>query len=240
MKVSVRWLERHIDLSGITPEQLCDDLTLSTAEVEGLERFAPQLADVVVGHVEGRAQHPDADKLKVCQVTDGKDSYSVVCGASNVRAEMKVAFARIGAELPGIKIKKAKLRGVESQGMICSAAELQLTESSVGILELPDAAPPGVSIVEYLRLDDNIIDINLTPNRGDCLSIAGVAREVSAINQVALTPTVLSTVDNSIYDGFTIELAAPGRIPPYVVRNIKGIGPQATKLLWIHDQRRSW
>jgi phenylalanyl-tRNA synthetase beta chain len=147
MEISENWLREWAD-PEIDSDTLISQLTMAGLEVEGSRSAAPKLVDVVVAEVVAVEKHPDADKLKVCQLSDGKDSYSVVCGASNVRADLKVVFARIGAELPGIKIKKAKLRGVESQGMICSAAELQLTESSDGILELPDAAPVGVSIVD--------------------------------------------------------------------------------------------
>ena len=237
MEISENWLREWAD-PAIDSDTLISQLTMAGLEVEGLRSAAPKLTDVVVAEVVAIEKHPDADKLNVCQVTDGKESYAVVCGARNVRANLKVAFARIGAELPGIKIKKAKLRGVESQGMICSAAELQLTESSDGILELPEDAPPGVSIVEYLLLDDNIIEIDLTPNRGDCLSIAGVAREVSAINKVPLAQTGVTSVDNSIDDSFSVELEAPGHCPRYVGRIIKGIDPQAQTPLWMQEKLR--
>ena len=237
MEISENWLREWAD-PAIDSDTLISQLTMAGLEVEGLRNAAPKLVDVVVAEVVAIEKHPDADKLNVCQVSDGKASYTVVCGARNVRANLKVAFARIGAELPGIKIKKAKLRGVESQGMICSAAELQLTESSDGILELPEDAPPGVSIVEYLLLDDNIIEIDLTPNRGDCLSIAGVAREVSAINKVPLAQTGVTSVDNSIDDSFSVELEAPGHCPRYVGRIIKGIDPQAQTPMWMQEKLR--
>jgi phenylalanyl-tRNA synthetase beta chain len=237
MEISENWLREWAD-PAIDSDTLISQLTMAGLEVESVRSAAPKLTDVVVAEVVAIEKHPDADKLNVCQVSDGKESYTVVCGARNVRAKLKVAFARIGAELPGIKIKKAKLRGVESQGMICSAAELQLTESSDGILELPEDAPPGVSIVEYLLLDDNIIEIDLTPNRGDCLSIAGVAREVSAINKVPLAQTGVTSVDNSIDDSFSVELEAPGHCPRYVGRIIKGIDPQAQTPLWMQEKLR--
>ena len=237
MEISENWLREWAD-PAIDSDTLVSQLTMAGLEVEGLRSAAPKLTDVVVAEVVAVEKHPDADKLNVCQVSDGQESYAVVCGARNVRANLKVAFARIGAELPGIKIKKAKLRGVESQGMICSAAELQLTESSDGILELPEDAPVGVSIVEYLLLDDNIIEIDLTPNRGDCLSIAGVAREVSAINKISLAQTGVTTVDNSIDDSFSVELEAPGHCPRYVGRIIKGIDPQAQTPLWMQEKLR--
>jgi phenylalanyl-tRNA synthetase beta chain len=237
MEISENWLREWAD-PAVDSDTLISQLTMAGLEVEGSRRASPELTDIVVAEVLATEKHPDADKLNICQVSDGKDNYSVVCGARNVRANLKVAFARIGAELPGIKIKKAKLRGVESQGMICSAAELQLTESSDGILELPGDAPVGVSIVEYLLLDDNIIEIDLTPNRGDCLSIAGVAREVAAINKVALAQTGVTTVDNSIEDSFGVELEAPQHCPRYVGRIIKGIDPQAQTPMWMQEKLR--
>ena len=237
MEISENWLREWAD-PAVDSDALISQLTMAGLEVEGSRRAAPQLVNVVVGEVTAVEKHPDADKLNVCQVTDGKDNYSVVCGASNVRADLKVAFARIGAELPGITIKQARLRGVDSQGMICSAVELQLAESSDGILELVDTAPVGMSIVEYLQLDDNIIDIDLTPNRGDCLSIAGVAREVSAINKVSLTQFAVNAVDSRIEDSFVVELEAPKQCPRYVGRVIKGIDPQAQTPLWMQEKLR--
>ena len=237
MEISENWLREWAD-PAIDSDTLISQLTMAGLEVEGSRNAAPKLMNVVVAEVIAVKRHPDADKLNVCQVSDGNDSFSVVCGASNVGADLKVAFARIGAELPGITIKRAKLRGVESQGMICSAVELQLAESSDGILELPNDAPVGMSIVEYLLLDDKIIDIDLTPNRGDCLSITGVAREVSAINKIPLTQTAVSTVDNSIDDSFVVELEAPGHCPRYVGRVIKGIDPQAQTPLWMQEKLR--
>ena len=170
MEISEKWLREWVD-PPVDSDTLISQLTMAGLEVEGWRSAAPVLDGVVVGTVVTVEKHPDADKLNLCQVDDGNEQVAVVCGAKNVRAGLKVAFARVGAELPGIRIKKAKLRGVESFGMICSATELQLTETSDGILELPADAPVGTSIVDYLSLDDRIIEIDLTPNRGDCLSI---------------------------------------------------------------------
>ena len=237
MEISENWLREWAD-PAIDTDTLVSQLTMAGLEVGGLRSAAPALSNVVVAEVASTEQHPDADKLKLCQVNDGESSYQVVCGASNVRAGLKVAFARVGAELPGIKIKKARLRGVESEGMICSASELQLAESSEGILELPADAPPGMSIIEYLALDDNIIDIDLTPNRGDCLSIAGVAREVAAINKLSLRQSGETSVAPAIDDVFPIELEAPEHCPRYVGRIIRGIDPQAQTPMWIQEKLR--
>jgi len=237
MEISENWLREWVN-PAIDTDTLVSQLTMAGLEVGGLRSAAPALSNIVVAEVVSAERHPDADKLNLCQVNDGEASYQVVCGASNVRAGLKVAFARVGAELPGIKIKKAKLRGVESEGMICSASELQLAESSEGILELPADAPPGMSIIEYLALDDNIIDIDLTPNRGDCLSIAGVAREVAAINKLALQQSGETSVAPVIDDVFPIELEAPEHCPRYVGRIIRGIDPQAQTPMWMQEKLR--
>ncbi len=237
MEISESWLREWSD-PAVDSETLIGQLTMAGLEVEGWRNAAPELAGVVVAEVVSVEKHPNADKLNLCQVNDGSDLFAVVCGASNVRAGLKVAFARIGAELPGIKIKKAKLRGVESQGMICSALELQLAETSDGIMELPQDAPPGESIVDYLALQDRIIEIDLTPNRGDCLSIAGVAREVAAINKIPLLSGKVAEVAASTAQGFSVELEAPQHCPRYVGRLISGIDPQARTPVWMQEKLR--
>jgi len=214
MYVSMRWLARHVDLEGITPEQLANDLTLSTAEVEGLERFAPQLHDVIVGHVSERTPHPDAEKLSVCSVDVGTDApLTIVCGAPNVAAGQKVAVATVGTTLPGdFKIKKSKIRGVASAGMICSIRELDLGEEHDGIWVLPDECPVGTSVAEALGVDDWIIEIDnksLT-HRPDLWGHRGLAREIGAIYE-----RPLKTLDTSLpsTDGgapYPITLETPG------------------------------
>ena len=176
MKISESWLREWAN-PDITTEILLDQLTMAGLEVEGIEAAGPLLDKVVIGEILSIEQHPDADKLRVCQVSNGSDTVVVVCGAKNARQGLKVAFAQVGAVLPDMKIKKAKLRGVASFGMLCSSSELELSESSDGILELPSNAPVGISIYEYFQLNDNVIEVDLTPNRGDCLCIAGVARD---------------------------------------------------------------
>jgi phenylalanyl-tRNA synthetase beta chain len=192
MHVSYRWLERHVDLSDISPEQLADDLTLSTAEVEGLEPFAPQLADIVVGLVSEHAPHPDADKLSVCKVDVGEqEPLQIVCGAPNVGAGQKVAVATVGSVLPGdFKIKKSKIRGVESRGMICSVQELDLGDEHDGIWVLPESAEVGRPLNAALGIEDWVIEIDnksLT-HRPDLWGHRGVANEVAAIYQRPLKP----------------------------------------------------
>jgi len=237
MEISESWLREWSD-PAVDSETLISQLTMAGLEVEGWRNAAPDLPGVVVAEVASVEKHPDADKLNICQVNDGSDQFAVVCGANNVRAGLKIAFARIGAELPGIRIKKAKLRGVESQGMICSAVEMQLAETSDGIMELPEDAPVGVSIADYLALQDRIIEIDLTPNRGDCLSISGVAREVAAINKVPLLSGKVIEVADSTAQDFSVELEAPQHCPRYVGRVISGIDPQARTPLWMQEKLR--
>jgi len=237
MEISESWLREWVD-PKVDSDTLISQLTMAGLEVGGWRNAAPKLDGVVVAEVVSVEKHPNADKLNLCQVHDGSEQFAVVCGASNVLGGLKVAFARIGAELPGIRIKKAKLRGVESQGMICSASELQLSEASEGILELPADAPSGASIVDYLGLADRIIEVDLTPNRGDCLSIAGIAREVSAINREPLIRAEVGTVAGTIDQDFSVELDAPEHCPRYVGRVIRGIDPQAVTPLWMQEKLR--
>jgi phenylalanyl-tRNA synthetase beta chain len=196
MYVSLRWLGRHIDLEGLTPEQICDDLTLSTAEVEGLERFAPHLSDVTVGFVKTRTAHPDADKLSVCSVDVGAgEDLTIVCGAPNVDAGQKVAVATVGTVLPGdFKIKKSKIRGVPSQGMICALDELGLGDDHAGIWVLPEHVEMGEPLARAMDLEDWVIEIDnksLT-HRPDLWGHRGIAGELAAIYRRELRPIDLS------------------------------------------------
>jgi phenylalanyl-tRNA synthetase beta chain len=238
MFVSMRWLARHVDLEGITPEQLCDDLTLSTAEVEGLERFAPHLHDVVVGHVVTRDAHPDAEKLSLCAVDVGGDApLSIVCGAPNVAAGQKVAVARIGTVLPGdFKIKKSKIRGVASEGMICSVRELELGEAHDGIWELPESASVGVSIAEALAIDDWIIEIDnksLT-HRPDLWGHRGIAREVAAIYERELFDFDVTLPTTGTAAPYPVRIETPG-CTRYIALPIDGVraGPSPDWLRWL-------
>ena len=238
MKFSEKWLREWVD-PDLTTEQLVAQLTMAGLEVESTSAAAPPLDKVVVAEVVSCKQHPDADKLSLCQVNDGSaDQIQVICGASNVRAGLKVAFAQVGANLPGIKIKKAKIRGVESFGMLCSGKELELSEAADGILELADDASVGQSIIDYYQLDDTIIEVDLTPNRGDCLSIAGVAREVSALNSITLNSVTPSTIEVKHEQTFPVELQAPGACASYTGRVIKNIDVSATTPMWMQEKLR--
>ncbi len=239
MKFSEKWLRSWVNPS-IETDALLHQLTMAGLEVDGVEPVAPPLDHVVVGEVVELDQHSDADKLRVCKVNVGaKDPLQIICGASNVAKGMRVATAMIGAKLPGdITIKKAKLRGIESFGMLCSAKELGLAESADGLLPLADDAPIGTAIAEYLELNDIMIELGLTPNRGDCLSVAGIAREVGALNQSKLTAPTIKPVKHSIPDTFPVQLAAAEACPRYVGRVIKGINQQVATPLWMKERLR--
>ncbi len=213
MYVSTRWLSRHVDLSGIRPEQICEDLTLSTAEVEGLEPFAPHLEDVVVGLVRERNAHPDADKLSVCTVEVGDgDPLTIVCGAPNVAAGQKVAVASVGSVLPGdFKIKKSKIRGVASQGMICSVRELELGDEHDGIWVLDSEAAVGTPVAEALDLRDSVIEIDnksLT-HRPDLWGHRGIAGELAAIYSRPLLPLDDSLPARGDASAFPVRIDTP-------------------------------
>ena len=182
MKFSESWLRTLVD-TKLTSEELSHLLTMAGLEVEALDPVAPQFNDVVVAEVLDVTRHPDADRLNVCRVATGRgEPATIVCGAPNVAVGLRVPCALPGARLPGdFTIKVAKVRGIESSGMLCSAKELGIAEEASGLLVLPADAPVGLSIREYLDLDDNVFELKLTPNRADCLSLTGVAREVAAI-----------------------------------------------------------
>jgi len=238
MWVSMRWLARHVELEGISPERLCDDLTLSTAEVEGLERFAPQLDDVVVGLVTSLEAHPDAEKLSICSVDVARDQpLRIVCGAPNVAAGQKVAVAQIGVRLPGdFKIKKSKIRGVVSEGMICSVRELDLGEEHDGIWVLPEGTTVGATVCEALGVADWIIEIDnksLT-HRPDLWGHRGIAREIAAIYERPLRPldTTLPPTGQAARYPVAIETAGCSR---YIALPIDGVrpGPSPEWLRWL-------
>jgi phenylalanyl-tRNA synthetase beta chain len=238
MKISEKWLREWAN-PPIDSDALVHQLTMAGLEVDSVESAQPAFDGVVVAEVQACEQHPNADKLNLCRVDDGSgEPVQVICGAKNVRAGLKVAFARVGASLPGIRIKKAKLRGVESFGMICSESELQLSDDSSGIMELPQDAPVGVPLAEYLDLDDRLIEIDLTPNRGDCLSILGVAREVVANNDITLTPVAIEAQPVTIDERFALELFDPEACPHYAGRIIRGIDASATTPLWMKEKLR--
>ena len=225
MKFSEAWLRQWVDPS-LSSEELLFQLTMAGLEVDGTEPAAQSFSGVVVGEIVSAQQHPDADKLRVCEVSDGSERFQVVCGAPNARSGLKTAFAKVGAVLPGnFKIKKAKLRGVESFGMLCSAQELGMGEEADGIIELQH--PVGADLAEIagtdLPLDDLTVDLDLTPNRGDCLSLKGLAREVGVLNNLEVAYPVIAPVPAQSDRSFPVTLDAKAQCPRYLGRVIEGV-----------------
>ncbi|MDQ9889191.1 phenylalanine--tRNA ligase subunit beta [Acinetobacter pittii] len=235
MKISENWLRTWVN-PAIDNETLSDQLTMLGLEVDELAPVAKPFNGVVVGEVLTVEQHPDADRLRVTTVNIGSsEPLQIVCGAPNVRAGMKAPVATIGAVLPGdFKIKKGKLRGVESQGMLCGASEIDLEDKIDGLLELPADAPVGVNIREYLKLDDNVIDISITPNRGDCFSIRGIAREIAVINQLQMNEPDIKSVDATIADEKKVVISTEGA-PRYLGRVIKNVNVKAATPEWMEQ-----
>jgi len=238
MKISENWLREWVNPS-ISSDDLVAQITLAGLEVDEVLPVAAEFSGVVVGEIISAEPHPNADKLQVCQVSDGAEQFQVVCGAPNARAGIKIPFAKIGAVLGAdFKIKKAKLRQVESFGMLCSASELGVSDDNDGIMELPSAAPTGEDFRAFLGLDDQIIDVDLTPNRSDCLSLAGLAREVGVLNKVDLTPVVVTAADVSIDDTFPVRVEAVDACPRYLGRVIRGVNVGAETPLWMTEKLR--
>ena len=238
MKFSESWLRQSVNPS-ISTEDMVAQVTMAGLEVESVEAAAPSMSGVVVGEIVSIEQHPDADKLRVCQVSGGGAQTQVVCGAPNARVGIKVPFAVVGAKLPGdFNINKAKLRGVESFGMLCSQTELQLGDDDSGLWELPSDASVGSDLIEYLDLNDNIIEVDLTPNRGDCLSIRGLAREVGVLNQEAVIQQACAPVAATIADKVKVTLEAPDACARYVGRVIRGLDLSQPTPQWMQEQLR--
>ncbi|PWB35634.1 phenylalanine--tRNA ligase subunit beta [Pseudomonas sp. SDI] len=238
MKFSEKWLRGWVN-PQVSRDELVARLSMAGLEVDSVTPAAGQFSGIIVGEVLSTEQHPDADKLRVCQVSNGSETFQVVCGAPNVRPGLKIPFAMIGAELPGdFKIKKAKLRGVESNGMLCSAAELQISEENDGLLELAADAPVGEDIRVYLDLDDASIEVDLTPNRGDCLSLAGLAREVGALYAVPVTRPVVPAVAAAHDEVRPVEVLAPAACPRYLGRVIRNVDLSKPTPLWMVERLR--
>jgi len=239
MQISEAWLREYVN-PAISTEQLVEQLTMAGLEVDSVTPAAAVFSGVAVGEVIAMEQHPDADRLRVCQVAVGEaEPLQIVCGASNVRVGLRIPAALIGAVLPGdFKIKKSKLRGVESFGMLCSEKELGLAADANGLMELADDAPVGVDIRDYLSLNDNIIEVDLTPNRADCLSVEGIAREVAVLNKMDWSATQVETAAVSHSDILNVSVAATDACPRYLGRLIKGINPEADTPLWMQERLR--
>ncbi len=239
MKFSEQWVREWVN-PAVSTEQLCEQITMLGLEVDGVETVAGKFNGVVVGEVVECAQHPDADKLRVTKVNVGGDRLlDIVCGAPNCRQGLKVACATEGAELPGdFKIKKTKLRGQPSEGMLCSFSELGIDVEADGIIELPLDAPIGTDLREYLGLNDNAIEISLTPNRADCLSIAGIAREIGVVNKQPVNQPHFEAVPATISDKVQIDLQASEACPRYLLRVVKNVNVKAASPMWMQEKLR--
>ncbi|MDQ7984710.1 phenylalanine--tRNA ligase subunit beta [Pseudomonas sp. G34] len=238
MKFSEQWLRSWVSPQA-TRDELVARLSMAGLEVDSVSPVAGAFSGVIVGEVLSTEQHPDADKLRVCQVSNGSETFQVVCGAPNVRPGLKIPFATIGAELPGdFKIKKAKLRGVESNGMLCSASELQISEDNDGLLELPADAPVGQDIREYFELNDVSIEVDLTPNRGDCLSLAGLAREVGALYDAPVTRPQVTAVAPVHDEVRPVEVLAPQACPRYLGRVVRNVDLSKPTPRWMVERLR--
>ncbi len=247
MKFSESWLREWVN-PALSSDDLAHQITMAGLEVDGVDPVAGEFSGVVIGEVVECGPHPDADKLQVTKISLGDYSSTtvekgelvdIVCGAKNCRLGLKVAVATVGAVLPGdFKIKKAKLRGVPSFGMLCSESEIGLADDSDGIMELASDAPLGQCVREYLDLDDVTIDVDLTANRGDCLGLKGLAREVGVLNSLEVTEPTISIAVPTIDDAITINIDATEACPRYLGRVIKGINPNATTPLWMVEKLR--
>ncbi|SIR17013.1 phenylalanyl-tRNA synthetase beta subunit [Shewanella morhuae] len=239
MKFSESWLREWINPS-ISREALSHQITMAGLEVDGVEAVAADFSGVVIGEVVECGQHPDADKLRVTKINvGGPELIDIVCGAPNCRQGLKVAVAMVGAVLPGdFKIKKAKLRGMPSEGMLCSYSELGINVESDGIIELPLDAPLGTDIRDYLQLNDAVIDVDLTANRADCLGMAGLAREVGVLNRQAVAEPQWQSVTPTTDSQVTINVKVPAACPRYLGRVVKNVNVKAPTPLWMQEKLR--
>ena len=240
MKFSEQWLREWIN-PPVSAQELADQLTLIGLEVDEVEDLKPEFSGVVVARIDQVEQHPDADKLRVCQVDagDAGGKVQIVCGAPNVRDGMYAPLATVGAKLPdGMKVKKAKLRGVESFGMLCSGSELGIADDDSGLLELPGESEPGIAIEELLDLNDSVFAVELTPNRGDCFSIRGIARDLSARTDKPLQLHEITAVKATHDQTMPVTVAPDCACVRYVGRVITGVDSSAASPLWMVERLR--
>jgi phenylalanyl-tRNA synthetase beta chain len=239
MKIAESWLREWVD-PDLDTEALSHQLTMLGHEVDGVELEGDGLGDIVVAEVVEFDKHPDADRLTVCKVNDGSGKLvDIVCGAPNIVKGMKSPLAKPGVTLPnGLTLRKAKIRGVVSNGMLCSAVELGLGEDSDGIIALPQDAKVGSPLVEFLGLPDAVIDLDLTPNRGDCFSVLGIARDIAALTGAELKDSSVAEVAATIRETQAVELVEPAGCPRFAGRVIRGIDPTATSPVWLTERLR--
>ena len=239
MKVPYSWLAEWVKVPWPAPE-LGSRLTMAGIELEALGAAAPSFTGVLIAQIVSAEPHPQADKLQVCRVSTGSGApLQIVCGAGNARAGLKSALALVGAQLPGdLTIKAAKLRGVESQGMLVSAKELGLADASAGILELPQDAPLGRALREYLTLDEPVLDLNVTPNRGDAMSIIGIAREVAALTGTEVSGPAIGGAPAGHALRLAVHLEAPAACPRFAGCILRGVNNRTAAPLWMRERLR--
>ncbi|BCG62570.1 MAG: phenylalanyl-tRNA synthetase beta chain [Methyloprofundus sp.] len=239
MQFSEAWLRELVN-PAIDTAALVEQLTMAGLEVDSVTPAAAEFSGVVVGQVVSVVAHPDADKLRICKVEVGDaEPLQIVCGASNVREGLKIPAALIGAVLPGnFKIKKSKLRGEQSFGMLCSEKELGLADDADGLMELAADAPVGTDIRDYLALNDQMIEVDLTPNRADCLSVEGVAREVALLNEIDFAVAAIAPAVVEHQESLDVKISAPSACPLYLGRLIKGVNATAETPLWMQERLR--
>jgi phenylalanyl-tRNA synthetase beta chain len=239
MKISEKWLREWINPS-VDSMVLAEQLTSMGLEVDEVSSLAPAISDAVIARVENVKPHPDADRLRICEVDNGTaELVQIVCGAPNVQRQMLTVLANVGSTMPdGSKLKKAKLRGVESFGMLCSASELGLSEESDGLIELPDNAPVGEDLIKFLDLDDNIFEIELTPNRGDCLSVRGIARDLSARNDMPLQLHEITEIAAAHQDTQAVSLLSANACARYVGRVFNDVDLSKPSPTWMTERLR--
>lgn len=238
MIVSEQWLREWVN-PALDTQALADQLTMAGLEVDAVEPVAKPFEGVVVAEIVSAAQHPDADKLKVCEVDAGSERVQIVCGAPNARPGLKAPLAMVGAVLPGnFKIKKAKLRGVESFGMLCAEAELTISDDNDGLMELAGDAPVGVPLRDYLGLNDHMIEIGLTPNRADCLSVRGIARDLAVLNNTEMCEAVIEPVVATCDDLVSVAVSESHKCPRYLGRVIRDVDLGRPSPLWLTERLR--
>ncbi len=236
MQFPESWLRTFVD-TNLSTEQIAHELTMAGLEVEEVNAFAPPFSGIVAARIEAVEPHPDADKLRVCRVNNGKAILQIVCGAPNAAVGLVVPLAQVGAVMPNdMKIGTAKMRGVESFGMLCSARELGLSQDHAGLMVLDDAAELGKSVRDVLGLDDQIFTLKLTPNRADCLSILGVARELSALAQSPLKPLTSVQIKPILSDVVKVNIEAPELCGRFMGQVIKGVNARAQTPNWVVER----
>jgi len=238
MKFSEQWLREWVNPT-VGTDELAAQITMAGLEVDAIDPVAGVFSGVVVAEILATAPHPDAEKLQVCRVNAGSEEVQIVCGAANARPGIKVPLATLGAVLPGdFKIKKAKLRGVESFGMLCAEEELGLAEKSDGLMELPLDAPVGEDIRVFLGLDDSIFELGLTPNRADCLSVRGIAREAAVLNEMPFSDIEIASVTAVNDSQLPIRVEAGADCPRYAGRIIRNVDVSKPSPLWLQEKLR--